>query len=178
MKLNFAEMGVPLVLCAAVLHGQHVSVDAALRTSDRSYVQAAGDMTISAKPDQALIDIGVVTLGTTAGAVAAENAKDTDAVLVDLRKILPAGANIRTIKYSLAPNYQLSKSGAPPTVKGYRATNVVEVTVNNFARPRVAPRPAQKRSRLGWDCTWSESCLPKNQTRMRTPACIRERLRL
>ena len=41
--------------------GQRVSIDAALHTSDKPYIQATGEATISAKPDQAVIEIGVVS---------------------------------------------------------------------------------------------------------------------
>jgi uncharacterized protein YggE len=61
--------------------GQRFSIDAALHTADKPYAQATGEATVSVKPDQALVEIGVATQGATAVAVAAQNAKQTDAVL-------------------------------------------------------------------------------------------------
>ncbi len=55
------------------LAAQRVSIDAALRTSDRPYVQATGEATVSAKPDQAIVDIGVVAEGASAVAVAGDS---------------------------------------------------------------------------------------------------------
>jgi uncharacterized protein YggE len=66
--------------------GQRVSIDAAL--TGKPYVQATGEATVSAKPDQAVIEIGVVTQASTATAAAAQNAKRTDEVLAELRKLL------------------------------------------------------------------------------------------
>jgi uncharacterized protein YggE len=44
-----------------LVQGQHVSIDAAVRGSDKPYVLAMGEATISVEPDQAIIDVGVVT---------------------------------------------------------------------------------------------------------------------
>jgi uncharacterized protein len=114
--------------------GQRVSIDAALHAADKPYVQATGEATVSAKPDQALIEIGVVTQGSTAIAAAAQNAKQTDAVLADLRKLLGGSNQLKTTSYSVRPNYQYPKPGAAAAITGYIATNVVEVTLDDLAQ--------------------------------------------
>src|SRR5260370_38181044 len=48
----------------------------------------SGEATVSAKPDQELIEIGVVTQRATAMAASVQNANQTDAVLADLRRLL------------------------------------------------------------------------------------------
>ena len=58
--------------------GQRASIDAALHTSEKPYAQATVEATDSAKPGQELVDIGVVSQGATAVAVAAQNVKPTD----------------------------------------------------------------------------------------------------
>lgn len=93
--------------------GQRVSVDAALHTSERSYVQATGEATVSASPDQALIEIGVISQGSTAVAASAQNAGQTSAVLDDLAKLLGGSRKLRTTSYSVRPNYQHPKPGRP-----------------------------------------------------------------
>ena len=114
--------------------GQRVSIDAALRSGDKPYVQVTGEATVSVKPDQALVEIGVVTQGTTAIAVAAQNAKQTDAVVVDLRKLLGGGNQLKTTSYSVRPNYQAPKPGATAIISGFTATNVVEVTLDDLTQ--------------------------------------------
>jgi uncharacterized protein YggE len=126
-------IGTILIAWGYPLQAQHVSIDAALRTSDRSYVQATGDATVSAKPDQAIIDIGIVTQGATALSVAAQNAKQTDSVLADLRKTLTGSNQLKTASYSVRPNYQSPKPGVAPTIAAYTATSIVEVTLNDLA---------------------------------------------
>ena len=126
-------IGALLLPFAPPICPQRVSVDASVRTSDKAYIQATGEATISAKPDQATIDIGVVTPGTTAIAVAALNAKQTDAVLADLRRLVTTSDQLKTSSYSLRPNYQYPKPGAPPTITGYTATNIVEVVLSDVS---------------------------------------------
>jgi uncharacterized protein YggE len=75
MNTKYAGIGIVLIAWGGSLRAQRVSIDAAVRTSDKSYVQATGEATVSAKPDQAIIDIGVVTQGDTAVSVAAQNAR-------------------------------------------------------------------------------------------------------
>jgi uncharacterized protein len=61
--------------------------------SPRHAVGASGTATVSAKPDQAKLDIGVVTQAATAQDAAAQNATQVDAVLAQLRAILGAAAD-------------------------------------------------------------------------------------
>jgi uncharacterized protein YggE len=97
------------------------------------YVQAAGELTIEAKPDQAEIDIGVVTQAPNASAAASQNAAQVSAVLAELRKLLGSAGSIQTRNYSVSPSYSYPKNG-PATISGYVATNVVEATVNDLAQ--------------------------------------------
>jgi len=110
------------------LEAQPVASDA------RPYVLAVGEATVSIKPDQATINIGVVTQGNTAASAAAQNAKQTDGVLADLRKMISNRDQLKTTSYSVSPNYQTPKPGAPPTISGYTATNIVEVSLDDLAQ--------------------------------------------
>jgi uncharacterized protein YggE len=85
----------------------------------------------SAKPDRAVIEIGVTTQAPTAQAAGAQNAKQLNDVMAELRRILPAGTQIQTAGYSLSPNY----SGGPnraPQIAGYTASNIVRVTIDDL----------------------------------------------
>src|SRR5260370_34437714 len=67
-------------------------------------------------------------------AVASQNAKQTDVVLEELRRLLGGSNQLRTTSYSVRPNYQSPKPGATATITGYIATNVVEVTLDDLAQ--------------------------------------------
>ncbi len=89
---------------------------------------------MSAKPDQAVVEIGVVSQGATVAAAAAQNAKQTDTVLAGLTSLLKGNNNIRTTSYSVRPNYTSPKPGTAPSITGYTATNLVEVTLDDLGQ--------------------------------------------
>ncbi|MGA2595981.1 MAG: SIMPL domain-containing protein [Bryobacteraceae bacterium] len=97
------------------------------------FVRASGEATISAKPDEARIQIGVITPAKTAEAAAGENANQTSAVLAELRKNMAAGSELRTLRYSIAPQYRYPKAGGTPVIDGYIANNTVNVTTRDLA---------------------------------------------
>ena len=96
-------------------------------------VQARASATVTAQPDQLRIDIGVVTQGQTAQAAGSANAKQFSDVVAELKKTLGETADIRTVSYSIAPNYRYPKEGGVPSVAGYTATNVLRVSSNEVS---------------------------------------------
>jgi len=96
-------------------------------------VRVTGEVTVTAAPDQAQIDIGVVTQGQTAQAAATENAQQLDKVLAQLRKTLRPAANIKTTSYSLNPNYRYPKEGGKPTITGYTVANTVQAKTQKLS---------------------------------------------
>ena len=111
-----------------------MSIDAALQPADRSYVFATGQATIAVPPDQATVEVGVITQASTASAAAAQNAKQTEAVVTELRKLIKTEDRLRTTRYSLGPSYRTPKPGEAQTITGYRGSNTVEVTLNDLSR--------------------------------------------
>jgi uncharacterized protein YggE len=55
-------------------------------------------------------------------------------MLTELRQALGAGAEIKTLSYSLAPLYRFAEEGGNPTLAGYAATNVVQVKINDLTQ--------------------------------------------
>jgi uncharacterized protein YggE len=97
-------------------------------------VLAHGEGIVSAKPDQVRIHIGVTTQDAAAQAASAANAKQTTAVIAQLKQQLGvAAADIRTMNYSLHPNYKHNRDGSNPTIAGYQANNTVEVRLNDVS---------------------------------------------
>jgi uncharacterized protein YggE len=95
-------------------------------------IRVSGEATVTARPDQAILDVGVVTQADTAEAAAAQNARRADAVLADLRKVLGSGADIKTVSYSVSPNYRYPREGGQPTITGYTATNILRAQINDL----------------------------------------------
>lgn len=113
-----------LFLCAAVLVQ-------AQGTAQR-VIRAVGQATVSVKPDHAEVVIGVVTQAETAQEASVQNMQRTEAVLAQLRAVLGANADIKTIGYSVTPNYRYPREGGPPTLVGYTVSNTVEVATNDL----------------------------------------------
>jgi len=93
-----------------------------------SIVRVSGESTVSVAPNQAVIDIGVVTEADSAQEAASENAAKLDATLGELRRALGSAGRIRTQSYSLNPKYEYPREGGRQRkLVGYEATNVVQV---------------------------------------------------
>ncbi len=100
-----------------------------------SSIRVTGDARVTAKPDRVQIDIGVVTRAAQSQDAASQNARQVDAVLAAVRKVAGPTASLRTISYSLNPNYRYHpKEGGEPTIEGYTALNVVQITLDDLGR--------------------------------------------
>lgn len=95
-------------------------------------IRTAGEATVKARPDQARLEIGVITQASTAQAAGSQNAARVDAVLRELRGIAGPKAEIRTTNYTLEPNYRSPKPGGAPEIAGYTARNTVEVVTSDL----------------------------------------------
>ena len=94
-------------------------------------VTVNGEAMISAEPDQAQIDIGVVTQARNAPEASKENAERLSRVLAEVKKILSKGDEVKTSGYSLTPNYRYPQGGKPEIV-GYTASNIVRIKTNTL----------------------------------------------
>ena len=96
---------------------------AAQTTAPRT-VQATGSATLTANPDQASLDVGVVTVAATAQDSAQQNATQTTAVLNAVKAVLGTNGTIQTVSYYVQPRYTNTN---PSTINGYTTSNTVRV---------------------------------------------------
>lgn len=73
-----------------------------------------------------------MTQASSAQDASAQNATKLTSVLSQLRQVLGEMADIKTIGYTLTPNYTYPSGGAPPILNGYTASNIVEVTTTDL----------------------------------------------
>jgi uncharacterized protein len=99
-----------------------------------SSIRVTGNAVVTANPDRARVDVGVVTQSPQSQTAVSQNASKVEAVLAALRKSLGPGAEIKTLSYSLNPDYQYRASSGPSTISGYSATNVVRVMVDDLGK--------------------------------------------
>jgi uncharacterized protein YggE len=125
--------------CAALLVAGAVVAapawtQAAAPSAPLSSIRVTGDARVSAQPDRVQIDLGVQTVAPLSQDAASGNARSLEAVLAAVRKAAGAGAQLKTVSYALTPNYQYHSGGGEPTITGYTALNVVQVTLDELAR--------------------------------------------
>ena len=94
----------------------------------RASVTATGEATVSANPDQATISVSVSNTASTAIDASNQNAAQTSAVIAALRGVMGSSDELKTVAYSLYPNY--NNVG---TLTGYTATNTIQVTTGDLA---------------------------------------------
>lgn len=116
-----------LSLCALLFLS--TSLSAQVR---RATVVAYGDATVTANPDQVKVSVGVTTKAATAQDAAGQNATIVTAVIAALQAILGPKADIKTIGYSVTPNYTYPPGGAA-VLTGYTASNTLDVTSSDIA---------------------------------------------
>src|SRR6266404_1374693 len=108
-----------------------LSVTAQAQTQQRrAVVVAVGQGTVSVQPDEARVQFSVVTQAVTAQSAASQNADQVTAVLAALRSVLGPNAQLRTLSYSLNPNYS---NGNQPVIIGYTASNTVEARLSDLS---------------------------------------------
>lgn len=98
-------------------------------------ITGSGD--VSARPDIAYLESGVVSEGKTAAAALAENTKAMNAIFAGLEAMKIAKDDIRTSQFSVNPLYTQPPARPDgtqdaPTIRGYQVTNQVTVTVRKL----------------------------------------------
>ena len=125
MKMYFAAA---LLACAvSQVNGQQI-------TSPLSSIRVTADATVSAKPERAQIDVGVLTQEKQSQNAVTQNARQIESVLAALHKLLGPDADIKTINYTLSPDYQYRPIGGKASVSSYTAMNLVRITVDDLER--------------------------------------------
>jgi uncharacterized protein len=94
-------------------------------------ITVTGDAVISVEPDQAQIDIGVVTQARTAPEASKENAERLSRVLSEVKKLLGKADEVKTSGYSLTPTYRYPQGGKPEIV-GYNASNTIRIKTTSL----------------------------------------------
>src|ERR1017187_3112348 len=106
-----------LLLLLLMLSGSGLAAQTAVPS-----VQANGSATLTAKPDQAQLDVGVVTNGATAQDASQQNANLTNSVQAALGKVLGSAGTMQTVSYYVTPRYG-NTPNQPSAIIGYTATN-------------------------------------------------------
>ena len=114
------------------------SVAAIAQTSDFAGVRppsitVAGTGESHAKPDFALVQVGVVTEALTAAEALKKNNEAMSHLIVMIRKRGIEDRDLQTVLFNVSPRYKYDKTQQePPKIAGYQVTNEVHVKVRNL----------------------------------------------
>jgi uncharacterized protein YggE len=99
-------------------------------------LHVTGTGTVEREPDRAVVMLAVESEGPTAREASQANATLMEAVVAAIRAAGIPARNIRTTSYQLNPVYSRppANEGGTPRISGYRAMNMVNVTVDSLAR--------------------------------------------
>ncbi|MGH7927256.1 MAG: SIMPL domain-containing protein [Candidatus Binatia bacterium] len=125
MKIWFSAICLLILLPTAALSQQEE------KSHRIPSVTATGEAVITAEPDQAEIDVGVVTQARSAPEAAKENAEKLARVMAEVKKLLGKGDEVKTASYSLNPNYRYAQE-RKPEITGYTATNILRIKTGNL----------------------------------------------
>jgi uncharacterized protein YggE len=110
------------------------SISAFAQSQPNNSIQASGSATIGGiTPDQVQLTVGVVTSAKTAQDAASQNATQANAMIAAIQQQIGTNGTVRTIGYSLSPQYTGGAANTPPTISGYTASNTVQVTISGTA---------------------------------------------
>jgi uncharacterized protein len=100
-------------------------------------IRVSAQATVQASPDQAEVDIGVVTRAPRSQPAAAANAEQSSRVLAAIRKLLGPEADLGTAAYSIRPVYSQPREPrdeTAPMVTAYEVQNIVRVTLTDLMK--------------------------------------------
>ena len=101
------------------------------KRSTSTRVTVAGEATLKAQPDAAVIVLSVVTQSPQALTAQQENARKSDAVLNAAKGAAGKDPEIKTSDYSLQPQYDYRDNQLPKII-GYEARNTVSITMSDL----------------------------------------------
>jgi uncharacterized protein len=121
--------GLALLVLPVTLHAQTPPVEPPRTLT----VNAVG--TVEREPEQGVVVVAVESEAPTAQAAASANAERMTQLTAALRRAGVPERSIRTISYELRPEYARDDRGREaPRITGYRAVNMVQVTIDDVPR--------------------------------------------
>lgn len=96
-------------------------------------ISVSGAGQAEARPDVAVIRLGVETQAEEANTALTQNNQQMQNLMAALQEDGLAAEDIQTQTVQLRPRYQEPEPGSQPELAGYTATNIVEVRVRNLA---------------------------------------------
>jgi len=116
----------------ALLAPLGTSTGAAFAEETQRTITVSGRGEISVRPDIAHVETGVVTQAKTAADALTANTQSMQSVFNALKTMGIEDRDIRTSQFSINAVYTQMERGQPNQITGYRASNLVTVTIRNL----------------------------------------------
>ncbi|MCX6722287.1 MAG: SIMPL domain-containing protein [Candidatus Staskawiczbacteria bacterium] len=104
-----------------------------LDQQNANQITVSGEGKIYAKPDVAIVNLGVHTQGATVAEVTGSNTKEMNAIISAVKKLKIADKDIQTTNYNLTPLYNYTEK-AGSVFQGYTLDQNVQVKVRDFTK--------------------------------------------
>src|SRR5262249_28610791 len=122
-----ASLACCLLASAAPVSAQTIPA----RTSASGGISVVGQGIVLAQPNIARITLGVDVFDQSLSNAQAQASQRMDAVVAKLKTDGIADTDIRTVSYSINPQYDTSQNQNQPVLRGYQVQNLVEVKETN-----------------------------------------------
>lgn len=131
MQVMKAAAAFAVLAAAALPPAAQAQTQGQVVLAEGTLLTVNADGTSEARPDMAIVNLGVTTEGATAAAALAENARRMTALTAALRRAGIAERDIQTSNVSVYPQ-QVYGEGQAPRITGYQANNSVTVKVRRI----------------------------------------------
>lgn len=131
MQVMKAAAAFAVLAAAALPPAAEAQTQGQVMLAEGTLLTVNADGTSEARPDMAIVNLGVTTEGQTAAAALAENARRMTALTQALRRAGIAERDIQTSNVSVYPQ-QVYGEGQAPRITGYQANNSVTVKVRRI----------------------------------------------
>lgn len=131
MQVMKAAAAFAVLAAAAIPPAAQAQTQGQVVLAEGTLLSVSADGKSEARPDMAIINLGVTTEGQTAAAALAENARRMTALTAALRRAGVAERDIQTSNVSVYPQ-QVYGEGQAPRITGYQANNSVTVKVRRI----------------------------------------------
>lgn len=131
MQVMKAAAAFAVLAAAALPPAAEAQTQGQVMLAEGTLLTVNADGTSEARPDMAIVNLGVTTEGQTAAAALAENARRMTALTAALRRAGIAERDIQTSNVSVYPQ-QVYGEGQAPRITGYQANNSVTVKVRRI----------------------------------------------
>jgi uncharacterized protein YggE len=133
MRSIWVRRGSWLLWLTVLVHSAP-AVPQASEPNPRSTIRVTGESLVTVRPDQAQLELGVISQADTAASAASQNAQRLDSVVAELKRLVGPSGEVRTVGYSVSPNYRYPKEGGKPTIVSYTVSNVVLARTGDLAQ--------------------------------------------